>query len=110
VSPLRQMMKPRELSREYPEGELPAMDAKWYRLTRMDSAVVSMPDGTSAALYQRDPELFRELTRKTVEIHRQFRREWPRLAAEYRQALDEVTSPETWQKTFAPWTDSADGR
>ena len=32
------------------------MDAKWYRLARFDSAVVSMPDGTSAALYQRDPE------------------------------------------------------
>ena len=105
TSPLRQMMKPRELSREFPESELPAMDAKWYRLTRMDSAVVSMPDGTSAALYQRDPEMFRDLTRQTIEIHRRLRREWPRLAAEYRQALGDVTSPQTWEKTLAPWLD-----
>jgi galactofuranosylgalactofuranosylrhamnosyl-N-acetylglucosaminyl-diphospho-decaprenol beta-1,5/1,6-galactofuranosyltransferase len=110
ASPLRQMLKPRELSREFPEAELPAMDAKWYRLTKMDSAVVSMPDGTSAALYQRDPELFRELARKTIDIHRRFRREWPRLAAEYRQALGDVTSPETWEKTLAPWLDDSDGQ
>ena len=70
VAPIRQLKKPRELSREFPEVELPAMDAKWYRLTSVDSAVVSMPDGTSAALYQRDPEMFRDLTRKTIEIHR----------------------------------------
>ena len=63
------------------------MDAKWYRLARYDSAVVSMPDGTSAALYQRDPALYRDLLRRTVEIHERLRREWPRLAAEYRAAL-----------------------
>ncbi len=37
------------------------MDAKWYRLASYDSAVVSMNDGTSAALYRRDPKKFREL-------------------------------------------------
>jgi galactofuranosylgalactofuranosylrhamnosyl-N-acetylglucosaminyl-diphospho-decaprenol beta-1,5/1,6-galactofuranosyltransferase len=108
ASPLRQMIKPRKLSREFPEAELPAMDAKWYRLTKVDSAVVSMPDGTSAALYQRDPEQFRELARQTIDIHRRLRREWPRLAAEYRQALGDVTSPETWEKTLAPWLDDSD--
>ena len=59
----------------------PAMDAKWYRLASYDSAVVSMPDGTSAALYQRDPEHFRDLLRRTVEIHERLYREWPQLAA-----------------------------
>jgi galactofuranosylgalactofuranosylrhamnosyl-N-acetylglucosaminyl-diphospho-decaprenol beta-1,5/1,6-galactofuranosyltransferase len=107
-APIRQLTKPRSLSREYPEVELPAMDAKWYRLTKADSAVVSMPDGTSAALYQREPEMFRDLARKTIELHRRLHREWPRLAAEYRQALGDVTSPATWEKTFAPWMDGAD--
>ena len=32
-------------SRQHPEAEIPAMDAKWYRIARYDSAVVSMPDG-----------------------------------------------------------------
>jgi galactofuranosylgalactofuranosylrhamnosyl-N-acetylglucosaminyl-diphospho-decaprenol beta-1,5/1,6-galactofuranosyltransferase len=110
MAPIRQLKKPRVLSRKFPEVELPAMDAQWYRLTKVDSAVVSMPDGTSAALYQRDPETFRDLTRKTIEIHRRLHREWPRLAAEYRQALGDVTSPATWEKTFAPWLDGDDGR
>jgi galactofuranosylgalactofuranosylrhamnosyl-N-acetylglucosaminyl-diphospho-decaprenol beta-1,5/1,6-galactofuranosyltransferase len=64
-----------------------------------------MNDGASAALYQRDPEKFRELTRKTVEIHERLRREWPRLAEEYRAKLGDITSPEAWDETFRPWTD-----
>jgi galactofuranosylgalactofuranosylrhamnosyl-N-acetylglucosaminyl-diphospho-decaprenol beta-1,5/1,6-galactofuranosyltransferase len=106
MAPLRQLKPARDLSRTYPEAEVSAMDAKWYRLARYDSAVVSMNDGTSAALYQRDPERFRELTRKTVEIHERLRREWPRLAEEYRAKLGEITSPEAWDETFRPWTDS----
>src|SRR4029077_16336192 len=54
LAPIRQLSKVRPLSRQYPETEIAAMDAKWYRLAKYDSAVVSMPDGTSAALYQRD--------------------------------------------------------
>ena len=105
MAPLRQLKPARELSREFPEAEVKAMDAKWYRLARYDSAIVSMNDGASAALYQRDPEQFRELTRRTVEIHERMRREWPRLAEEYRAKLGEITSPEAWDETFRPWTE-----
>ena len=104
LAPLRQLRPARELAREFPVAVVPAMDAMWYRLARYDSAIVSMPDGTSAALYPRDPEKFRELLRKTIEIHDRLRREWPRLAAEYRAALHDITSPETWEQTFQPWT------
>ncbi|WP_246081605.1 glycosyltransferase [Nocardioides litoris] len=109
LQPLRQLKPPRPLSREHPEAEIRAMDAKWYRLGRYDSAVVSMNDGTSAALYQRDPAKFRELVKATVEVHERLRREWPRLAAEYRAALGDITSPETWDRTFAPWTGGTAG-
>ncbi len=101
LAPIRQLRPTRRLAKQYPEAELTAMDAKWYRLANYDSAVVSMNDGTSAALYQRDPAHYRDLLRRTLEIHERFRREWPRLAAEYRAALGEVTSPEAWEKTFA---------
>ncbi|WP_211754457.1 glycosyltransferase [Nocardioides gansuensis] len=107
IMPLRQLKPVRPTSRKHPEAEIPAMDAKWYRIARFDSAIVSMPDGTSAAYYQRDPERFRDLMKRTVEIHARFKKEWPRLAAEYRAALPEITSPEAWEKTFAPWTDEA---
>ncbi len=105
LAPIRQLRPTRKLAQEFPEAELTAMDAKWYRLANYDSAVVSMNDGTSAALYRRDPAHYRDLLRRTLEIHERFRREWPRLAAEYRAALGEVTSPEAWEKTFAVSTE-----
>jgi galactofuranosylgalactofuranosylrhamnosyl-N-acetylglucosaminyl-diphospho-decaprenol beta-1,5/1,6-galactofuranosyltransferase len=81
------------------------MDARWFRLATLDSAVVSMPDGTSAAFYQRDPELFRDLLRRTVEIHERLYREWPRLSQLYRDQLGEITSAQRWEKTFAASTE-----
>jgi galactofuranosylgalactofuranosylrhamnosyl-N-acetylglucosaminyl-diphospho-decaprenol beta-1,5/1,6-galactofuranosyltransferase len=105
LAPLRQLRPARPMAQQFPEIELTAMDAAWYRLAHYDSAVVSMNDGTSAALYRRDPERFRDLLRRTLEIHERFRREWPRLAAEYRAALGDITSPEAWEETFRPWTE-----
>ncbi|MBO9523834.1 MAG: glycosyltransferase [Nocardioidaceae bacterium] len=98
---LRQFRGAREMSREFPEANLPAMDARWYHLATLDSAIVSMPDGTSAAFYQRDPEQFRDLLRRTIQIHEQLYREWPDLSRRYREALGEITSPEAWEPTFA---------
>ena len=98
---------PRPLSREFPETELPAMDAKWYHLTRYDSAIVSMPDGTSAAMYQRDPARFRDLVARTVQIHERLYREWPELARRYREALPELTSVEAWERTIGIPEDEA---
>jgi galactofuranosylgalactofuranosylrhamnosyl-N-acetylglucosaminyl-diphospho-decaprenol beta-1,5/1,6-galactofuranosyltransferase len=108
LGPIRHLTRERELSREYPEAEVRAMDAKWYRLVGFDSAVVSMNDGTSAALYKRDARRYRDLLRRTLEIHERLRREWPRLAAEYRAELGAVTSPESWEETFRPWTHGED--
>ena len=36
------------LAQEFPEADLTAMDAQWYRLASYDAAVVSMNDGTSS--------------------------------------------------------------
>ncbi|WP_309647955.1 glycosyltransferase [Nocardioides sp.] len=108
LAPLRQLKPPRDLSRVHPEAEVPAMDAKWYRLAGLDSAIVSMNDGTSAALYQRDHVKFRDLMKRTVEIHERYRREWPALAQLYRDELGSVTAPEAWEETFKPWTQAGD--
>ncbi len=104
-SPLRQFSKPRSLSRRFAEAEITAMDAQWYRLTRYDSAVVSMPDGTSAAFYQRDPQKFRELFAKTIEIHLRLRKRVAAPGAQYQGALEDITSPQAWEKTFEPWAE-----
>ncbi len=109
LAPLRQLKPVREMSREYPEAELPAMDSSWFNLVKYDSAVVSMNDGSSVALYQRDPALYRDLLKRTLEIHRRFHREWPQLASAYRDALGEITSPEAWDTTFAPYMAADEG-
>ncbi len=108
LAPIRQLRPVREMAGDYPETELTAMDAKWWNLVKYDSAVVSMNDGSSVALYQRDPQHYRDLIKRTIEIHRRFHREWPELAQQYRDALGDITSPETWSKTFAPWTEGED--
>ena len=97
---LRQVRRPRPLSREFPEAVVPAMDAKWYRLAAMDSAVVSMKDQTAAAFYQRDPDVFRDQLARSVELHQRLYREWPELSQRYREALGDITSPATWSETF----------
>lgn len=107
-APIRQALPVRPTSKINPEAELPAMDSQWYRLTKFDSVVVSMPDGTSSALYQRDKEKFNDLLKRTVDIHLRLRKEWPRLSEEYRRALGDITSPEAWEQTFRPWTDASD--
>jgi galactofuranosylgalactofuranosylrhamnosyl-N-acetylglucosaminyl-diphospho-decaprenol beta-1,5/1,6-galactofuranosyltransferase len=100
-SAVRQLLPKRPLSDEHPEASLAAMDAKWWMIAQFDSVVVSMPDGTSASWYQRQPGEFRDLMTRTIEIHQRLYREWPQLAKRYREALPEVTSPERWSKTFA---------
>lgn len=106
LAPLRQLRPARPMSREYPEAMIAGMDLRWFRLAQYDSVVASMPDGTSAALYRRDPAKFRELAAETAELHRRMWTEWPRLAKLYRDKLGEITSPEAWEKTFAPWADT----
>lgn len=108
LQPLRQLRPTRPLSKEHPEAEVRAMDAKWYRLASYDSAIVSMNDGTSAAFYRRDPEHFRDLMKRTIAIHERYRREWPQLAEQYRSRLGHITSPEAWEETLRPWMGTDD--
>ncbi|HET7385273.1 MAG TPA: glycosyltransferase [Nocardioidaceae bacterium] len=100
TSAARQALPTRKLAAEHPEAMLAAMDAKWWMISQFDSAVVSMPDGTSASWYHRDRDEFADLLRRTVEIHQRLLREWPDLSRRYREALDDIVSPERWRKTF----------
>jgi galactofuranosylgalactofuranosylrhamnosyl-N-acetylglucosaminyl-diphospho-decaprenol beta-1,5/1,6-galactofuranosyltransferase len=101
TSTVRQALPTRSLAERHPEAWLAAMDAKWWMISQFDSVVVSMPDGTSAAWYQRDREEFKDLLRRTLEIHQRLYREWQELSRRYREALPDLVSPEQWSKTFA---------
>jgi galactofuranosylgalactofuranosylrhamnosyl-N-acetylglucosaminyl-diphospho-decaprenol beta-1,5/1,6-galactofuranosyltransferase len=97
---VRQVRPVRGLAQRHPEAWLAAMDARWWMLSQFDSAIVSTADGTSASWYQRDPARARELMRRTIAIHQRLYIEWEALAARYRSALPEITSPDAWERTF----------
>ncbi|WP_141012732.1 glycosyltransferase [Nocardioides sambongensis] len=106
LQPLRQVRRPRDQSRTNPEAEIMAQDARWHKIARYDSALVSLPDGTATAFYRRDRATFFAKMKETVAIHKELATRWDELAEQYRAALGDITSPETWEKTFGPWVES----
>jgi galactofuranosylgalactofuranosylrhamnosyl-N-acetylglucosaminyl-diphospho-decaprenol beta-1,5/1,6-galactofuranosyltransferase len=84
-----------------PQAAVPAMDAQWWRLAALDSAVVSTTDGTSTSWYRRDRARFAELLRRSITLHERLLVEWPSLAGRYQAAADELVAPSTWSRTFA---------
>lgn len=83
-----------------PEVEFGKGDAHWWRLPLYDSALVSAADGSGKTIYTRDRARFRRMLVDTVRLHARLRRQWPKLAAEYRAANDELASAEAWRRTF----------
>ncbi len=106
---LRQFRPVREGARKRPQMALPYQDASWFVLVTLDSALVSAADGTSTAWYQRDPKLFRSLGWRSLIAHRRLRRNWSRLAKEYRAAAADFNSPERWRETFAASVEDSPG-
>lgn len=97
---LHHLRKPRPGALKRPQLQLPYQDASWWVLAPLDSAVVSTAEGTNAAWYQRDSRLFRSLGIRSYILHRRLRRQWPKLAQDYRAAAADITSPERWRATF----------
>jgi galactofuranosylgalactofuranosylrhamnosyl-N-acetylglucosaminyl-diphospho-decaprenol beta-1,5/1,6-galactofuranosyltransferase len=100
----RQFRQPKEGAKKRPQLALPFQDASWWVLVKLDSVLVSTAEGTAAAWYRRDPRLFRSLGLRSIRAHRRLRRNWERLAAEYRAAAPGFTSPAQWRETFAAST------
>jgi galactofuranosylgalactofuranosylrhamnosyl-N-acetylglucosaminyl-diphospho-decaprenol beta-1,5/1,6-galactofuranosyltransferase len=96
----RQFRAPRQGASQRPQMALPYQDAGWWVLAKLDSALVSAADGASAAWYRRDRKLFTSLSRRNTLLHARLLREWPRLAAQYREAMAGLTSPEQWRQSF----------
>jgi len=103
------LVQPKDSTGQAPQAYIAKMDANWWRLAQVDSAVVSTADGSGASWHRRDRDTFRALMRRSAALHRRLAREWPRLAAEYRSAMPELTSPAAWDKTFSAQTDPTPG-
>jgi galactofuranosylgalactofuranosylrhamnosyl-N-acetylglucosaminyl-diphospho-decaprenol beta-1,5/1,6-galactofuranosyltransferase len=97
---VRQVLPVRAMAKERPEANVPHIDLKWWLLAQFDSALVSSADGSAASWYKRDPALFRDLLARSVTLHARLTREWPALVEQYKAALPELSSPDTWKSTF----------
>jgi galactofuranosylgalactofuranosylrhamnosyl-N-acetylglucosaminyl-diphospho-decaprenol beta-1,5/1,6-galactofuranosyltransferase len=84
-----------------PQQAVPARDADWWRLSRLDSALVSSRDGSGVAWYRRDRDQALDLLRRSVDAYAALRREWPVQRDRYRDAAADITSPSTWARTFS---------
>ncbi|KAA9111221.1 glycosyltransferase [Microbacterium rhizomatis] len=91
---------PKAANTTQPEVEFAKTDAWWWRVPVYDSALVSAADGSGKNIYVRDRAMYRSMLRESIALHRRLRREWPRLAAQYRRALPELTSASSWRAIF----------
>ncbi|WP_448615677.1 glycosyltransferase [Modestobacter sp. URMC 112] len=94
------LRKPKPDSVNRPEVNISAQDARWFLLSRLDSATVGTADGRGVTFRRREPDTFWRMLRHSVKVHVQLYREFPRLQEEYRRHLGELTSPESWEKAF----------
>lgn len=98
---VKQLAKPvTERSERNPQATIPHQDARWWRLAKYDSALVSNAEGTQVAWYKRDPRRVREMLGQAVSTHVELHRRWPELRQQFRDAASELTSFEAWEKTF----------
>jgi galactofuranosylgalactofuranosylrhamnosyl-N-acetylglucosaminyl-diphospho-decaprenol beta-1,5/1,6-galactofuranosyltransferase len=94
------LRKPKAEATERPQLNISAQDARWFLLSRLDSATVGTADGRGVTFRRREPDTFWRMLRHSVRVHWTLYREFPRLRAEYREHLGELTSPESWSKAF----------
>ena len=91
---------PRPENLAQPEVEFGKDDAHWWRVPMFDSALVNAADGSGKNIYTRDRAKFRRMLLESLRLHRALRRRWPELSARYRASAAELSSPESWAKTF----------
>ena len=91
---------PKPESVERPEMNIRAQDARWFLLSRLDSATVGTADGRGVTFRRREHDTFWRMLRQSVRVHIRLYREFPRLRQEYRDHLTDLTAPESWSKAF----------
>lgn len=106
---IRSIQSVRPGALDNPEALVPAMDARWWRLSQLDSAIVSSADGSGASWYKRQPAQFRSMLARSAKLHEQLFKDWEKLSASYSNALQEFTSPKAWEETFEAMTNKSAG-
>jgi galactofuranosylgalactofuranosylrhamnosyl-N-acetylglucosaminyl-diphospho-decaprenol beta-1,5/1,6-galactofuranosyltransferase len=96
----RHLRSPEPVTRERPQINVPARNARWFLLGMVDSATVSTADGSGVAFRKRDPQQFRALLARTIALYWRLVQEWGVTAQRYRAAVPTLTSVESWERAF----------
>ncbi|MCU1616098.1 MAG: hypothetical protein JWO98_3638 [Frankiales bacterium] len=91
---------PKPDAAERPQMNISAQDARWFLLSRLDSATVGTADGRGVTFRRREKDTFWRMLRHSVSVHLKLYREFPRLQKEYREHLEQLTSPRSWAAAF----------
>jgi galactofuranosylgalactofuranosylrhamnosyl-N-acetylglucosaminyl-diphospho-decaprenol beta-1,5/1,6-galactofuranosyltransferase len=91
---------PKARAAEQPDLNISAQDARWFLISRLDSATVGTADGRGVTFRRREPDTFWRMLRQSVAFHSRLVREFPKLEERYRAHATELTSPENWEKIF----------
>lgn len=83
-----------------PQLNLTAEEARWFTLSRVDSATVSTAGGTGVAFRKRDKQRADAHTAQTKQLHAEIKQRWPELQREYTAAKAELTSHDNWGRIF----------
>jgi galactofuranosylgalactofuranosylrhamnosyl-N-acetylglucosaminyl-diphospho-decaprenol beta-1,5/1,6-galactofuranosyltransferase len=94
------LRSPKPGTQERPQMNISAQDARWFLLSRLDSATVGTADGRGVTFRRREPATFWRMLRESVRLHARLVREFPALREEYRRSMDDLTSLENWGKAF----------
>jgi galactofuranosylgalactofuranosylrhamnosyl-N-acetylglucosaminyl-diphospho-decaprenol beta-1,5/1,6-galactofuranosyltransferase len=87
-------------ARQRPQFNLARQDAQWSVLSEMNGGTASTADGHGVTYRKRDLKVFRSLMARSIALHRELAREFPRLRKRYRAAAEELTSRSAWKQVF----------
>jgi galactofuranosylgalactofuranosylrhamnosyl-N-acetylglucosaminyl-diphospho-decaprenol beta-1,5/1,6-galactofuranosyltransferase len=79
---------------------VPREDAHWWHISLFDHVVVTDASQSGVRIRRRDRAKALRLLRRTVAVLRRFRKEWPVMRQQYRDAQPQLTSRENWERLF----------
>lgn len=97
---LRQLKRVPDEAYERPLTAVDHPNKQWWQLAQLDSAIVTNAEGSGFSWYRRQPALVKQMMARSMRNYAEIWRRWDELAARYRAAMPELTSFESWERTF----------
>lgn len=89
-------------SHRRPEFNVPAQDARWFRLCTVDGVTVTTADGCGVVYRQRDRRKMFRLLLSSLRRQRQLLSRFDEMRKVYRDALPVLSSKQKWETVLLP--------